>query len=1119
MTSAVQVAILISAKDQTGAAFASARSGAEGLFSQITRLGIGVFAAGQVFQAVSGAITGLLGDAIESEKVMAQTNAVLASTQGAAGMSAEAIGNLAAELSSVTPFEDELIQKTENMLLTFTRVGKEVFPQATEAALDMATALGEDPVNAAMRLGKALNDPIEGVTALRRVGVQLSDAQEKQIEQFVKLGNVAAAQKVILDELATEFGNSARAAGDTFAGKLAILNTQIGNVKEAIGGPLIGALSNLLDRVTPVVRSFAEELPKALQSFASGDFTGPLQGLVGQVNAFAQQMFGAGWNLVQSLAQGIVDGANTVITQAATFVADIIASFLIGQSPPPEGPLSQIEEGGRRLIESYAAGIGAATLGPVEDVAAKVQASLTDFKGLEAIATDVEGQIRLIDHAMRDTQAEVRAWQDNVERIKRSYDDQIAPLQRQLELIREQVDLTSRQQDLADQMADLELKKAAIAAEGDPVERARLQAQLDKLKFAKEENDLAKARQAIEDRKKDKKLSTEEREALRIQEEELEIKGKLLGMVDREALAKIKASQQELALTRDTRKAEEDRKKLEQDMLALPLEQQIRTLKREQKDALAPAQEQLRIFQDDLKALQQQRATWQDLKADIKAASDAVKPEGGGKKGGGGGIKMPEMAKPPGANADGEKVGRELAAKIIDGLKAALQQHMSRLVSGGLGALIGLAVGGPLGAVVGAVFGDRLVQALQERIPDLNQRLEEAFGRLMAAVQWFVDEGWPAFQTAIQPLVQAFTDALPAISGFAASIIGLIQANPGPVLAGLAGILAAIFGPAVVSAIAAVATALFTVALPLVAVGVASAALYLAWQDNVGGIQEITAGLVANLQAILGQLVEIVQKVFAGDIGGAFDQLLLLIRDVGGRLAVQLARWGEQFVAWVAPMIPPLLRELLALIGRIMDWITEQGPPLIKQLLVWAGVFLAWVATSVVPKLFEVLGPIIATIATWVVTEGVPNLLVLGGKLAVAIRDGLLDILFRLGPLVGDAIRRAIESIDLDFGWIRIRGSGVTFNIPAPRIPVPDFGGGRAEGGPVSAGGLYLVGERGPELFRPSTSGAIIPHDKAQSGVTLVVNDVSDSGWVRRMLRGARDLERQQTMAARLGAL
>ena len=54
--------------------------------------------------------------------------------------------------------------------------------------------------------------------------------------------------------------------------------------------------------------------------------------------------------------------------------------------------------------------------------------------------------------------------------------------------------------------------------------------------------------------------------------------------------------------------------------------------------------------------------------------------------------------------------------------------------------------------------------------------------------------------------------------------------------------------------------------------------------------------------------------------------------------------------------------------------------------------------------------------------------------------------------------------------------------------------GKRAEGGPVKAGGSYIVGERGPELFRPSASGNIIPNDSLGGSTNIVVNvDASGS--------------------------
>lgn len=64
------------------------------------------------------------------------------------------------------------------------------------------------------------------------------------------------------------------------------------------------------------------------------------------------------------------------------------------------------------------------------------------------------------------------------------------------------------------------------------------------------------------------------------------------------------------------------------------------------------------------------------------------------------------------------------------------------------------------------------------------------------------------------------------------------------------------------------------------------------------------------------------------------------------------------------------------------------------------------------------------------------------------------------------------------------------------------FGGGRAAGGPVESGTTYLVGEKGPELFTPSTSGTIIPNGAGMGGNTfnITVNGAIDSESTARQI-------------------
>lgn len=181
----------------------------------------------------------------ESNKVMAQTNAVLKSTSKAAGLTAKQISDMSTRLSNFTGVDDETIQSGENLLLTFTNIRDEVggkftgtFDTATQTMVDMSAALGQDMKSSAIQLGKALNDPVKGITALQRVGVSFTAQQKEQIATLVKHNQTTKAQAIILGELNREFGGSAAAAA-TPAQKL---NVMIDNLKENIGQFLIPIL-------------------------------------------------------------------------------------------------------------------------------------------------------------------------------------------------------------------------------------------------------------------------------------------------------------------------------------------------------------------------------------------------------------------------------------------------------------------------------------------------------------------------------------------------------------------------------------------------------------------------------------------------------------------------------------------------------------------------------------------------------------------------------------------------------------------------------------------------------------------------------------------------------------
>lgn len=245
---------------------------AESLGSKVTSaLGGSALAVGAAAVAAIGGLSitlmGAYNAAVASQKVTRETERVIKTTGGAAHVTAEEVAGLAKSFSDQTGISGRLIRSTENLILTFSRVrnevgdGNDIFNQATKAAFDMSTVLGTDASGAAIQLGKALNDPIKGITALSRAGVSFTQQQKDQIKAMMESGNILGAQKIILKELAAEFGGAAEAA----ATPLEKLQTKIAAIPAIIGGYLVPA-------VNVAATWLGERLPGAI-SAATGFIT------------------------------------------------------------------------------------------------------------------------------------------------------------------------------------------------------------------------------------------------------------------------------------------------------------------------------------------------------------------------------------------------------------------------------------------------------------------------------------------------------------------------------------------------------------------------------------------------------------------------------------------------------------------------------------------------------------------------------------------------------------------------------------------------------------------------------------------------------------------------------
>jgi cell wall-associated NlpC family hydrolase len=168
------------------------------------------------------------------------------------------------------------------------------------AAMNGGNVTSENLRKQSIQLGKALNDPVKGMTALRRVGVSFTEEQTKQVTALVASGKTMQAQKLILHELNKEFGGSAAASATTQKK----LGAMFGELEEATGKailPLVNAVGRQLlpvitalgdwmqDQGVPLFRKFGTNvLPIVVDIFKSlftgiSTVVGVFQGLPGPV--------------------------------------------------------------------------------------------------------------------------------------------------------------------------------------------------------------------------------------------------------------------------------------------------------------------------------------------------------------------------------------------------------------------------------------------------------------------------------------------------------------------------------------------------------------------------------------------------------------------------------------------------------------------------------------------------------------------------------------------------------------------------------------------------------------------------------------------------------------------
>jgi hypothetical protein len=277
-----------------------------------------------------------------------------------------------------------------------------------------------------------------------------------------------------------------------------------------------------------------------------------------------------------------------------------------------------------------------------------------------------------------------------------------------------------------------------------------------------------------------------------------------------------------------------------------------------------------------------------------------------------------------------------------------------------------------------------------------------------------------------------------------------------------------------------------------------------------------------------------------GDFARTSSSLANQQRIAGAVVEDSFAKIGAAIVPVAAKILPILVSAIAdvatwindKLIPAVSGWY-ERNKPLVNQIISFVGGALA-TFIAVAGQVASAIGGVIAKVQKWL-SENRP-LVTMVTNFASAVLGTLITVLGRVASVIGtvigflvrlfdkvtankqvmDILRRSVGFVANVMGVVaRAIGKAVDALVAlvrwtkeaiqwlsklnlitpnrtgagpnAPYHPQYNPGGQRAKGGPVSAGGMYLVGEKGPEMFRPSTSGTIIPNN-AMGGGTVVVN-------------------------------
>jgi len=1005
--------------------------------------------------ALSGVISGFAGSFIGMNTQLETAEMQFTTLLGSADLARERIAELY-KFAAVTPFEfQDVLQASRALEMAggaALATGKSLTMVGDAAAATGApfqeVAMWTARMYSAMQAGRPFG---EAAQRLQELMILAPDVRN-ELEALQKSGADGAKLWDVYTKAMGRYNGAMANLAGTFTGMLTTISDSINMALGALGKPLFNVLKMgmqpSIDFLSGPVSDAFTRLGERAEIGVAG-----IGAAFGGIGRLIEQMlggpigdaFGWGYDLMQAYADGIMDGASSLIGGVASFVGDLIGSWFEAFSPPRILP--DIDQWGAATMEAYLKGFEKADFGVFKNLGNVIESQLKSMVKLgqlpeEGLVPAIIGRRTALAQAitlMRTGQAVSQGLLDSLtEGFGRSADAVKAYLTAEMAVIPATRAVESAQDRLtAAQRRLSEMRRQRVTGGALESAQAEVEAAQDNLQLARDQENSLKnqadlAKNLVDAMSDNKSLQVQMVEALN---KAADAAGKVGDNISK-GVSKATAEAKEKIIS-------------------------------EFELAKKGVQERVAAFFDPLTT--QAAKIGEKLRAAL--GNIGITPE-----------QITGVA-----NALGRITGIALTgrgAMIAWGVAAGVLG----IAIGGLSGIIGMLTSPFALAAAAAAAWQTNLGGVQERLKTLFAALEAgdlsgAFDVVSAAIGELV--AWIGEQAA--PIIDQLGKWTDAFLAWAEKVLPPLMDKVGTWAAAFV----AWIGPMIPPFLA--------------RLGELTGKL-LAWLgEQTGRI----LGKLGEWAMAFWAWIEPMIPPFIAKIGDLASALLAWIVAAIPPLAEKLGEWALAFVRWVAPMIPKAIGALLLLVGAIMDWITKEGPPLAERILSeWLPALIGWVAKvaiAIIPELVKLLG----VIGVWILTQGGPKLLIFAWEMGKAIIKGLLQGLANLGVELGKALQDALEgvvnAISFDLGPFHM-ANGV-FWVSWPEIPNPFAGmamatataaemappGELQRGGPVFPGRPYLVGEAGPELFAPRGAGIIIPNnalrnDNRQDNREVTVN-------------------------------